>query len=211
MSFSTFMVFLLTTAIVVLSPGATAIAIASQGAANGGRRAFAGVVGIASANAVYFMLSATGIASLLIASNFLFSAIKWAGVAYLVWLGFNALFSSAGAIRVQGERKSSSLHKLFAHGFVVEAANPKALMYFAAILPQFLDLSLPILPQLLIMGGTTFLIDLTAYSTYAGLGARMMRGGLKPWIVGLINKTAGGALLYLAYRMASITARVAPR
>src|SRR5712691_6248431 len=126
MSLSTFMIFLLTTAIVVLSPGATAIAIASQGVANGSRRAFAGVVGIASANAVYFMLSATGTASLLIASAVLFSVIKWVGVAYLVWLGLNAIFSRAGAIRVQdAERKPSALYRLFAHGFIVEAANPK--------------------------------------------------------------------------------------
>ncbi|MGF1622351.1 MAG: LysE family translocator [Rhodomicrobiaceae bacterium] len=85
---------------------------------------------------------------------------------------------------------------LFAHGFVIEFANPKALLYFAVILPQFLDAGLPILPQLLIMGGTTLFIDLIAYSAYALIGDHPTRGGLKVWMVSLINKTAGVALLY---------------
>jgi threonine/homoserine/homoserine lactone efflux protein len=206
MSFETYLVFLLTTTVVVFSPGAAAISVASQGAANGGRRAFAGVAGIASANVIYFALSATGIASLIIASNLVFSVIKWAGVAYLVWLGLTAIFARTLAIRVKADRRRSSLKTLFAHGFVIEFANPKALLFFAAILPQFLDAGSPILPQLLIMGGTTLFIDLTAYSAYAFIGDHLTRGGLKDWMVSLINKIAGVALLYAGFRMASISA-----
>jgi threonine/homoserine/homoserine lactone efflux protein len=95
---------------------------------------------------------------------------------------------------------------LFSQGFVVEFANPKALLYFAAILPQFLNPTQPILPQILIMGGTTLFIDLLAYSLYALLGDHLTRGGIKDWIVSLINKTAGGALLFAGFKMASISA-----
>jgi len=205
MQFDTYLVFLVTTTVVVFSPGAAAVAVASQGAVNGGRRALAGVFGIASANAVYFALSATGIASLIIASNLVFSAIKWAGVGYLVWLGLTALFTPAGAIRVKHAGRRSSLKALFAQGFVIEFANPKALLYFAAILPQFLNIDDAILPQILIMGVTTLLIDLTSYSAYAFLGDRLTRGEVKNWVVSLVNKCAGAALLYAGFRMASVT------
>lgn len=207
MALQTYLVFLITTAVVVFTPGAAAIAVASQGAANGGRRALAGVAGIASANVIYFVLSATGIASLIIASNLLFQIIKWAGVAYLLWLGINAIFSANGPIKVTESASQTSLRKLFAQGFVIEFANPKALMYFAAILPQFLNPDLPILPQILIMGVTTLVIDLTSYTAYGFLGDRIAAGGLRKWVVGLINKSAGAALIFAGVRMAGVSSR----
>ena len=191
MQFDTFLVFLITTAVVVFSPGAAAVAVASQGAANGGRRALGGVFGIATANAVFFALSATGIASLIVASNLVFSIIKWVGVGYLVWLGLTSLLSSSGTIRVKRGERQSSVAALFAQGFVIEFANPKALLYFAAILPQFLDVEAAILPQILIMGSVTYLIDLTSYSAYAFLGDRLTRGNVRDWLVALVNKSAG--------------------
>lgn len=205
MDLDLYLVFLVTTAVVVFSPGAAAIAVASQGAANGGRRALGGVFGIATANAVYFALSATGIASLIMASNLVFSGIKWIGVGYLVWLGLTSLLTPSGAIRVRAGRRQSRVAALFAQGFVIEFANPKALLYFAAILPQFLDVNSAILPQILIMGATTLLIDLTSYTAYAFLGDRLTRGGVQDWLVTLVNKCAGLALLYAGFRMASVS------
>lgn len=206
MESETYFLFLVTTLVVVFTPGAAALAVASQGATNGGKRALFGVTGIALANVVYFVLSATGIASLIIASNLLFLIIKWVGVAYLVYLGLGAILSKSGAINVDPDRKKSSPKSLFAKGFVIEFANPKALLYFAAILPQFLNTASPILPQILIMGVTTLLLDLTSYSSYAFLGDRLANGGIKPWIVSLINKTAGGALLFAGFKMANVNA-----
>ncbi|MFY0597766.1 MAG: LysE family translocator [Cognatishimia sp.] len=207
MALETFLIFALTTAVVVFTPGAAAIAVATQGATNGGKRALAGVAGIAGANVIYFVLSATGIASLIIASNLLFQIIKWAGVAYLVWLGLSAIFSAQGPIRVSAEGGVSSLKRLFSQGFVIEFANPKALMYFAAILPQFIDPNQPILQQILIMGVVTLLLDLTSYTLYAFMGDRIAHGGLKNWVVSVINKSAGAALLFAGFRMASVTAK----
>ena len=205
MPIETFILFLFTTAVVVFSPGAAAIAVASQGAANGGKRALAGVCGIAFANVVYFVLSATGIAALIIASNLVFSVIKWVGVAYLLWLGITAIFSRSGVISVSVGKRQTHWGKLFSQGFIVEFANPKALLYFAAILPQFVEPELPILPQLVIMGLITLVMDLVSYSAYGFLGDRIARGGLKGWVVNLINKAAGGALIYVGAKMASVS------
>lgn len=205
MDYSTYFLFLVTTAVVVFSPGGAAVAIASQGAGNGMRRTMFGVTGVALANAVYFAMSATGIAALLIASNLIFSIIKWVGVAYLVYLGLNAIFSASGGIVVKAGAKSSR-KSLFAKGFVIEFANPKALLYFAAILPQFVDTTAPILPQILLMGLTTILLDFVSYSLYAFLGFRLTRNAVKDWVIKSINRVAGGALIFAGFRMASVTA-----
>jgi len=207
MDFDTYLIFLITTFVVVFSPGAAAIAVASQGSANGSRRAMFGVGGIAFANVIYFVLSATGIAAIILTSNLLFATIKWVGVGYLVYLGLIAIFSKSGAIKVKTGVARSSNSTLFAQGFVIELANPKALLYFSALLPQFLNTSQSILPQILIMGVTTLILDLCAYSIYAYLGERITRGGIKDWMVKLINRLAGGALLFAAFKMASVNAK----
>lgn len=203
MELGIYLVFAFTTTVVIFVPGPAAIAIAAQGAGNGHKRATFGVFGVAAANAVYFILSATGIASLLIASSFIFGVIKWVGVAYLVYLGLSAIFSKTGGIQFPTGKLQSSL-SLFSKGFIVEFANPKALLYFAAILPQFLDISKPIMPQILIMGGTTVVLDLIAYSLYAYAGDRLTSGSVKEWIVRLVNRVAGGALLLAGARMATV-------
>ena len=204
MELSTFFLFALTTFVVVFSPGPAAITVTAQGSGNGLGRAQYGIIGIASANVIYFALSATGIASLIIASNLLFTVIKWLGIAYLAYLGLSAIFSQSGGLKVEAGAPEDR-RTLFVKGFIVEFANPKALLYFAAILPQFLDTSAPIAPQIAIMGLTTLVMDVIVYSAYAYLGQSITRSGVKPWVVKGLNRTAGTALLYSAFRMLKVS------
>lgn len=203
MELSIFLLFAATTFVVVLTPGPAAIAVAAQASSNGFARSQSAVAGVASANAVFFALSATGLSATIIASELLFAVIKWFGVAYLVYLGLSAIFSRSGGLQIErGEPRSMT--SLYGKGFLVEAANPKALLYFAAILPQFLDTSMPIMPQMAIMGVTTLLFDWAVYSAYAFLGAQVARQGVRPSLVTAINRVAGGALLYSAFRVAKV-------
>lgn len=204
MEFSVFTIFVATTLAVVCSPGPAAICAASQGAGNGVPKAMSGIFGIALANVVYFALSATGIAALLIASNHVFNLIKWAGVLYLIYLGVGAVLGTAGGLKItQGASMPRS--KLFAQGFIVEFANPKALLYFAAILPQFISPDAPILPQILVMGAVTVVIDLSVYAAYAYLAHRLVRGGLKKRVIKMINVFSGSALILAAVKMARVS------
>ena len=181
MEMATFILFAVTTLVVVVSPGPAAITIASQGAGNGVRLAICGAFGVASANAVYFALSGAGIASLIIASHLMFSVIKWVGVAYLVYLGLSAILSKSGGLKiVPGQKKRP--RTLFAQGFIVEFANPKALLYFAAILPMFINTEAALLPQILIMGVVTIFIDVSVYTVYAFLGHRIATSGVRSWV-----------------------------
>ncbi|MEM6638581.1 MAG: LysE family translocator [Pseudomonadota bacterium] len=202
---SVFLLFVITTFVVVCSPGPAAISVTSQGAANGYWRAAAGIAGVASANVVYFVLSATGVASLIIASDGLFTLIKWLGVVYLVYLGAGALVGSSGGLSIEPGREAG-VRALFTKGFIVEFANPKALLYFAAILPQFLDPSQPVLTQLLIMGATTLALDVAIYSVYAFLGQSIARRGIRGGLMRLLNRAAGSALLFAAFKMTKVAA-----
>ena len=202
---STFLLFAATTFVVVLTPGPAAIAVAAQASGNGFKRSQATVGGVASANAVFFLLSATGISASILASETIFAAVKWFGVAYLTYLGMSAIFSRSAGLQIE-KGEPNSLGSLFGKGFLVEAANPKALLYFAAILPQFLDTSAPIAPQMAIMGITTLFFDWLIYSGYAGMGAQIAREGVNPARIRLLNRIAGGALLYSAFRVAKVAA-----
>ncbi|GAC24364.1 hypothetical protein GMES_2068 [Paraglaciecola mesophila KMM 241] len=209
MDIHAYFIFLTTTIIVCMSPGPAVITIASQGARHSAKKAIFGVTGVASANVVYFLLSATGIASLLVASNFVFSIIKWVGVAYLVYLGLNAILSKSGGLRINKSASSNAKGiALFSQGFIVELANPKALLYFLALLPQFIDVEKPILLQLFIMGASCLVVDLLSYTMYAYIGQKLSSGSVKASVVNMINKSAGGFLLFAGIKMASVSSNI---
>ncbi|MCF6234462.1 MAG: LysE family translocator [Rhodobacteraceae bacterium] len=119
MDFQIFLIFALTTAVVIFSPGPTAILMASQGAGNGLKRTLFGVLGITCATMIYFAMSATGIASLIVASHTLFQIIKWPGVAYLIYLGCSAIFNKSGGLVVNSDAPLRKWKILFTHGFLI--------------------------------------------------------------------------------------------
>ncbi|KKJ75782.1 threonine transporter RhtB [Kiloniella litopenaei] len=209
MDFHLFLLFATTTAIVISSPGPSAILVISQGASYGLGRAIFGILGIAVGGMIYFTLSATGIASLILPSTFVFSTIKWIGVAFLLYLGLRALFSKSALINIAPARGQKTRIALFLQGLFIMASNPKAMLFFIAILPQFIDLDRPIAPQILIMGATTFALQLPIYSAYAYMGERITRsgekGGIKTWFASALNKCAGAALVFAGLKMIGVT------
>lgn len=145
MSWDTYLIFIVTTGVVCLTPGPAALLVVAQGISNGYRHSYWAIAGIALANAVYFALSATGLAALIVASSTLFSVIKWVGVAYLFYLGISAIRSKASALTVTSDASQAvGGMRAFWQAVVVELSNPKALLYFVALLPQFIDPTKPI-------------------------------------------------------------------
>lgn len=207
MDIGLYTIFLVTTVMLILVPGPAAIAVATQGASHGSGKAFLGVVGIASADVIFFVLSATGVASLILASSLLFSIVKWFGIAYLLYLGFMALFSKSGAIKANENSKKESSMALFSKGLLVQLANPKALLYFSALLPQFIDPGKPILFQILLMGTSCLLADLLVYSLFSHIGGQLAKQSMKSWSVKLINKAAGITLIATGVRMLTLEQR----
>lgn len=205
MSWETYLIFVVTTAVVCLTPGPAALLVVAQGISNGFRRSYWGIAGIALANAIYFALSATGIAALIVASSTLFSIIKWVGVAYLFYLGWSAIRSKASALTVTGEASHAvSGPVAFWQAVVVELSNPKALLYFVALLPQFVDPAKPIGMQMLVFGLTCVVLDAIAYSLYAWLGSKTQRFTADERFVKASNRTAGGLLMFAGAMMATV-------
>lgn len=196
--------FLVTTVMLILVPGPAAITVAKQAASHHSKLTFFSVLGVASADTLFFILSATGIASLIVASNLVFSIIKWLGIAYLMFLGASAIFSKAGTINIDTPSTTINPVKAFSQGLVVQLANPKALMYFSALLPQFLDPQEPLILQMVFMGLTCLFADLVVYSLYGQLGAQLARQQMKSWVVNLINKAAGIALIATGIKMVTL-------
>ncbi|HEY8608498.1 MAG TPA: LysE family translocator [Noviherbaspirillum sp.] len=205
MQWETYLVFIVTTGVVCLTPGPAALLVVAQGISNGWRRSYWAVAGIAVANAIYFALSATGVAALIVASGTLFSVIKWAGVAYLFWLGLGALRSKASAMTVTADpaRAVTGL-RAFWQGLVVELSNPKALLYFVALLPQFVDTARPVAMQMLVFGATCILLDIGAYGLYGWLGSKTQRFTANAGFVRSSNRVAGGLLMLAGAMMATL-------
>ncbi len=200
----TFLLFLITTFVIVISPGPAVIAVTLESASNGFKKSFAIITGIALGNVVFFILSATGIVALIATSSMLFSIIKWTGVIYLFYLGLNAIFSKTGALNFDAKRKQQEpSHKAFLRGFILELSNPKALLYFSALLPQFININQALIPQLTILGLITLLLDLICYSVYAYIAYHSTKHGLKPLTVKIINRTAGSMLIFAGLKMAT--------
>lgn len=205
MSWETYLLFIVTTAVVCLTPGPAALLVVAQGISNGFRRSYWAIAGIALANTVYFALSATGIAALIVASGTLFSVIKWVGVAYLFYLGISAMLSKSSALTVTGDASQAvSGTRAFWQAVVVELSNPKALLYFVALLPQFVDPSRPVGLQMLIFGATCIALDLGAYSLYAWLGSKTQRFTANAAFVRNSNRASGGLLMVAGAMMATI-------
>ncbi|OWW20567.1 LysE family translocator [Noviherbaspirillum denitrificans] len=205
MSLDTYLIFLVTTAVICLTPGPAALLIVTQGISNGFRRSWWAIAGIAVANAIYFALSATGVAALIVASSTLFSIIKWVGVAYLFYLGISAVRSKASALTVTSDPGEAVRGlRAFWQAVVVELSNPKALLYFVALLPQFVDPDQPVGLQMLVFGGTTVALDAASYSIYAWLGSKTQRFTANERFVKASNRTAGGLLMVAGAMMATV-------
>lgn len=134
----------------------------------------------------------------------MFSIIKWFGVVYLIYLGLSAFFSKAGAIEINIQSQQTTSVSTFYQGFVVQLANPKALLYFSALLPQFVDPNEPIVFQMLLMGLTCFVADILVYTMFSHMGAQLARQRLKAWVINLINKVAGVTLIVTGLKMATL-------
>jgi homoserine/homoserine lactone efflux protein len=205
MNWHTYLIFVVTTGVICLTPGPAALMVVAQGISNGFRRSYWAIAGIAVANVIYFALSATGIAALIAASGTLFSIIKWVGVAYLFYLGMCAMRSKDSALTVSSDAAHAvSGTRAFWQAVVVELSNPKALLYFIALLPQFVDPAAPVGLQMLVFGVSCIGLDVAAYSLYGWLGSKTQRFTANARFVKTSNRASGGLLMIAGAMMATV-------
>jgi threonine/homoserine/homoserine lactone efflux protein len=164
-----YVAFLGVMAVMAVTPGPANLFAVATGAERGRRAALVGMVGMNTATLVWFAAAALGLGVLVAAFPFVFKAVAVAGALYVAWLGIKAIRSALGpseaasAIVVKRDRGA------FLNGFMVQIANPKAILFFTAVLPPFLDIQRPVAPQLMLFALATICMDVLSMSAY-GLG-----------------------------------------
>jgi homoserine/homoserine lactone efflux protein len=183
MTFKTWLLFLVMEAALSLSPGPAVFYAVSQGARGALRRTLPAVAGILSANGVYFALSATSLGAIIAASSRFFAITKWLGAAYLIYLGIRALLSAAATQSVTlSDAPASSARdwrSVYLGGLTLQLANPKALLFFLALLPQFIDPASPVVPQMLILAATSMVPEFCILSGYGWLAHRAVQASAR--------------------------------
>jgi len=154
--------------ILMITPGPSQLLMLSNTLGSGFKKSVATIAGDLTANSLQMTIASVGLASILYASQYTFTVIKWLGVAYLVFMGVR-LIRRTPSENVVGDQQAKSIKTLYMQGFVTSASNPKAIIFFAALFPQFLDPQEPVALQLLILGLTYLTIDGIFLSVYGSL------------------------------------------
>jgi threonine/homoserine/homoserine lactone efflux protein len=164
---ATLSLFCAATLALLLVPGPAVLFIVSRSVTQGRAAGLVSVLGVHTGSLVHVIAAALGISALLAASATAFTMVKWAGVAYLVWLGARKLLQK-GPAEEPADEPVRSMRRLFWEGVVVNVLNPKTAIFFLAFLPQFTDRSVgPIGPQILLFGLIWIVLGMTSDGAYA--------------------------------------------
>lgn len=185
--------------LVASSPGANNLLALRNGHRAGARAAIAALGGRVVGFAIMLALSIAGLVSILAASQVAFEAIKWASVAYLLYLGARSLLDSRSAAPQEDlDRDPRGRLALARQELVVVLANPKALLLFTAFLPQFIDPSAPAAGQLLVFGPLYMAMEVMAACGWAAVGSRIRAAGLSARARRRVERVTGGVFIGLA-------------
>ncbi|MEG2998927.1 MAG: LysE family translocator [Comamonas sp.] len=215
MSLHTWLLFVSLAGAVIASPGPSALLCVTHAARYGVRPALATIVGGMTASMTLMGLSALGLGAVIAASDTLFHIIKWAGAAYLLYLGITTWRSHSGEADAAAAPASADTSAdaapsdgpqaglpawrtwgpLYRKGLIVGIGNPKDLLFFSALFPQFMDASAPIAGQLGVLALTWLVLDGSIMLGYvlcgATLLARLQQGGAGRWF----QRVTGGAFI----------------
>ena len=194
MSLETWLAFFVASWLISLSPGAGAISCMAAGMRYGYARAFWNIVGLQFGILFVLLIVALGLGAVIAASTTLFTAIKWLGAAYLVYLGVVQWRAPASPMSPDAvvDDSHGTPKRLMLRGFLVNATNPKGIVFMLAVMPQFIDPHAPQLPQYLICAATLFFTDLVVMSGYTGLAAKVLTLLREPHHVRWVNRAFGG-------------------
>jgi threonine/homoserine/homoserine lactone efflux protein len=233
MKLSTWWLFVTATFFISAAPGPNMLLIMNQSVRFGLRASMASMAGCMTALMIMFTLSALGLGVLLQSAPTVFDALRWAGALYLAYLGYKVwtapvepiesdikpvetqvinqtdnynIDSKSGNKYATYSRKLSTLEQLkhFKLGFFTAGSNPKALLFAAALLPQFISSHLPQMPQLVILLLTFSVLEILWYFIYALGGLSMAQQLRKPNVLRWFNRVTGGAFIGFAGVMAVI-------
>ncbi|KIC47826.1 LysE family translocator [Tateyamaria sp. ANG-S1] len=187
-----YLVYLAAVAVFFATPPDTSqLLIIANSMRHGLRRSLWVVAGDLSANVLQMTAAAFGLAAVIATSATAFSVIKWLGVAYLVWIGLRMMMSKGTSGR--GQTAAGRPARLFRLGFVTSMTNPFAVVFFAALFPQFIVVDAAFLPQLLILGATYLVVDGATLLLWGWTGDRV--AARLNASLATINRICGGLMI----------------
>lgn len=201
MNLHTWWLFLVTVFVVCAIPGPNMLLIMSHGAQYGLRRCAATMAGCLSALVLMLAVSAAGLGVFLQAWPAMFNALRLIGAAYLVYLGVKAWSAKVPedsadlAAATIAKAPARPVFALYRNGFFVGASNPKAILFAAALLPQFIDASRPVLPQFGVLVATFAVCEVSWYLVYAGCGTRIGATLKRRRVAKVFNRATGGVFV----------------
>ncbi len=192
MSLELYLAYVLTCAVIALIPGPTVTVIVANSLRYGARAGLLNVAGTQLGLGLMMLILVVGLSSVIAAMGWLFEWLRWAGAAYLVWLGYK-LLRSPEAIADAGSAPAPRGGFLL-QGFLVLMANPKALLWFGAFIPQFVEPSGNYVGQIILLGVTAMAVALVSDGAYAVLTGRA-GAFLSKKRIRLVSRLSGGFLI----------------
>jgi homoserine/homoserine lactone efflux protein len=178
---------------IAVSPGAGAIQSMATGLTHGVRRGYWSILGLEIGLMLQLALVALGLGAIVTNSILAFNIVKWIGVGYLIYLAVRQWRSATVDLREQiGQPTSGGRLSLVFRGFLVNATNPKGLVFFLAVLPQFVVPTVALLPQYLAIGVTMVGVDLVVMGLYAALASRLLKWMHTPRQQTTVNRVFSG-------------------
>ncbi|WP_138935107.1 LysE family translocator [Roseovarius arcticus] len=204
MSFDLWLAFVAASTALLIVPGPTVLLVLSYALSKGRSVALASAAGVALGDLVAMTASLMGLGALVLASAALFTALKWIGAVYLIWLGVKLIRSASGAVLTLPQGAQVTGGGVFWHAAAVTALNPKSIAFFIAFVPQFVVVDAPLVTQFVILIGT--FVGLAALNAliYALLADRMRARIARPGVVGWLTRAGGGALIAMGLATALI-------
>jgi threonine/homoserine/homoserine lactone efflux protein len=227
MQLQTWFIYVAAVFVLTVTPGPSVLMCVTQGVNIGARRTFFCAIGSITSVVGIMVCSAVGVGAALASSAELFNTIKWFGVLYLLYIGITTLMSSNSSFEVpeniennendedskvnnniknnikNNDNKNTRL-SLYIKGLLVGASNPKALLFFTAFFPQFINPTAPQLPQFLILGATFVAFELFWLMFYASFASRLAPWLRTPGRAKMFNRVSGATFIAASALLATV-------
>jgi threonine/homoserine/homoserine lactone efflux protein len=195
MALDHWLAFVAASAVLLAIPGPTVLLVISYALGHGRRVASSTVAGVVLGDFTAITASLLGLGALLAASATLFTVLRWVGAGYLIFLGVRLWRAPVAEAAVQEEAPVTRPGHIFLHAYAVTALNPKSIVFFIAFLPQFIDGTRALLPQLLIFEASFLALATANALTYALLASAARRTIRQPRVQRAVNRTGGTLLI----------------
>jgi homoserine/homoserine lactone efflux protein len=202
MDWTPFIAFTALTVVASITPGPAVLLVMAHGLKGGFAPSLKASLGVQAGNGIYLTLSAVGLGAILAASETLFHAVKWIGAGYLVYLGIRAIVNARAAAPTGG--REPMLARPFTQATMAQLANPKSVLFFGALMPQFLQTDHALLPQYLAFAVICFVIEMPILAFYGWLAARGRGLFTNPRSIAWRERLSGGALIAVGASIAAV-------